>query len=493
MAVERAEVEYAHGLLAYDDGDYQAALAHLQTTVRLEPEHPHAHFYLGVTLSRLGATQEAIAAFEQALTLDATLRHVHYHLGLAYFQEARYPAALTQLTLAAAADPGQASTQLYLGYTQHLLGHSQEALPFLQEAMRLDASLTGLAQYAQGVALAALGRDAEARAAFQVTATTAPDATLARNARRYLDLLQIQRREQRAWQIQGDVSLQYDDNVILESNDQVVDFGRRADGRTVVTATARLFPVNTPRWRLGGEYALFDSRHFALHDFDVQSHTATVLARFNAAQTTWHLATSYAYTLLDAAPFSEDISVEPSVVWRQSQSLYAVAAARYRRSDFFRQDISAQQDPVRNRDGWSIRTGWDQHVRVPRLRSVLRLSYYFEGSRHRGSDWEFNGHEVGLGAQTSLGWEVTLTLDGHYRHRDYVHRNSFAAVPFGVLDRADRRRRHDDILTGSVMVSRPLGQYVTVSAGVMHISNLSNLVFFAYDRTIVMLTLTGRY
>jgi tetratricopeptide (TPR) repeat protein len=489
----QAEVEYAKGLIAYDEHDYLTALESFRRVVMLDPTNPHAHFYLGLSLSRLAEFPEAITVLHQALVLDASLRYVHYHLGVAYFQEGRYPEALEQFILAEQFDPGKATTQFYLGYTHYLLKHYHEALPFFQQAMRLDPALSLLAQYYQGVVLYTLERDSAARAAFLAVISTTPDATVTANAQRYLAVLAAREREQRLWQVEADLSLQYDDNVTLESNGQVVDFGRRGDTNILLTVGARLVPVRTPLWRLGAEYTFFQSQHFTLHAFDLQSHTGTLLVRRKWDGVLLRVATDYTYTLLDNADFSAEVGVLPSVTFWESDTLYTVASVRYRHSRFFNQALDAAEAAARDRDGGAVRVGFDQYLLFNGKRAAARLSYYAEGSRNSGTDWEYNGQQVGLGLYMPLWWGLMLSVDGFYQYRDYLHTNSFATEPLGVRDAADRRTRRDDIFSGTVALTRDLGRYLTLSVAFTHTDNLSNVAFFDYRRNLTTLTLSGRY
>ncbi len=243
--------------------------------VTTAPENPHAQLYLGLSLSRIGEFRKAIAALETALQLDPGMHRAHHPLGLAYFQEKRYRDAVTQLTLAVQWMPNRAATQFYLGYTYYLLQHYHQVLPFLQRAGELDPSLTLRAQYYRGVALYALERDAEAQQAFLAAVSAAPESLTAQSAERYLAAIEKRAPAQQRVQLQGAVRAEYDDNVILEPNE--IEISRQDDGRTVFTLTGRVLPVRRPRWRLGAEYTLFQSLHFNLHEFDIQSHTAGLL------------------------------------------------------------------------------------------------------------------------------------------------------------------------------------------------------------------------
>jgi Flp pilus assembly protein TadD len=498
-AAEQAEVEYAKGIVAYDNRNYLDALEHFRTVVALQPEDADAQFYLGLTLSRLGEYEEAAAALEQTLRLDASKRYVHHHLGLVYFLQERYDDALVQLELAAQLDPQKATTQFYLGNTHYQLQQYEQALPPLQQALVLDPDLTLSGQYYQGLTLFALERDREARKAFSAAVAAAPESSVARNAQRYLEAIARRERERRLVQVQAAVGYQFDDNVSLEPNDEAFAVSGESDSRMVFLLRGQLLPLRTPQWRLGAEYTLYQSKHFRLNDFDIQSHTAGLFATLRLDRVTLDVAANYNITYLDSTlfvnydRFSEAVTVEARATLRQAEAFFAILSAQYRHSNYF--DISPENaDPdVRDRDGWSVRPGLAQYVLFNQLQSYVRLSYYYEASRNEGSDWEFDGHEVGVGLHQPLWAGVVLDAAWSFTRRDYLHDNSFDAGVLGVLEAVDNRKRQDDRFFGSLALSRPVGPYLTIAFGVDLIRNLSNIDFFEYSRNIWSFTLSGRW
>jgi hypothetical protein len=183
------------------------------------------------------------------------------------------------------------------------------------------------------------------------------------------------------------------DNVIVEPND--VPLGKQADGRVVFNVIGRLSPVRTPLWHLGVEYALFQSLHFDLHDFNVQSHTGGLFASLKLERVTLYAAANYNYTLLDTSKFSEAVTLQPSAVITESDTLFTVASVRYRLSNYFDDVLTGEDPDVRERDGWAVRAGFYQYLLFNKQRSSLRASYHYEGSRNEGTDWDYNSHEFG--------------------------------------------------------------------------------------------------
>ena len=72
--------------------------------------------------------------------------------------------------------------------------------------------------------------------------------------------------------------------------------------------------------------------------------------------------------------------------------------------------------------------------------------------------------------------------------------HSFSGTgPLAVLDPTDTRKRQDDRLAASLLFSRALERYLTFSASVVYTDNVSNISFFDYDRSVLTLSLTGRF
>jgi tetratricopeptide (TPR) repeat protein len=490
-AAETADIAYAKGVLAYSNRDYPQALEALQKAVELAPDNPDVQFYLGLTLTRLGEFDKAVAALQKTLQLDASKQYVHYHLGLAYFLAGHYAEALPQFEAAVQFDPQKAPTYFYLGQSLYQLKRYSDALPPLQRAIELDPSLTPTVQYYRGLALYAAERDAQAQEAFKTVLEQEPDTPLGRQAQRYLDILAQRTRTQRLVQLEGTMSLEYDDNVILEPD--AVEISGQADGRVVISVLGRILPVRTPLWNLGAEYALFQSLHFDLNDFDIQSHTGGLFASLKLERATLYATVNYNYTLLDNTRFSEAITLQPSALIKESDTLYTLASVRYRTSNYFDIDPEGADPAVRDRDGWAVRAGLYQYVLFNNQRSSFRVGYHYEGSRNDGTDWEYNSHEIDLALQMALGWEVTLLLEGVYTRFDYLHVNSFDAGNDATLTAADTHKRKDDRLVGVIALTRPFGRFLTLTASYVHTTNLSNIDFFDYQRNIWTLALTGRY
>lgn len=89
----RARREFDKALAAEHKGDSQAAIAHFEKAVGIDPAFMEAYNNLGVRHLRVNQLEQAIARFQWALSLDGTAPLVHANLGIAYIAMSRFAEA----------------------------------------------------------------------------------------------------------------------------------------------------------------------------------------------------------------------------------------------------------------------------------------------------------------------------------------------------------------------------------------------------------------
>ncbi len=168
-AAERAvaaEAEYwgGHVELAWIahryDGDLSAAVAHMRQALADERALPQAFGSVAVLLLQLGRVDEAIRILEYNVERSPVYANAHFNLGMAYKYRDRLDEAKLNFERTLTLNPGYRSATYALGETLLLRGEPQAAL----EAWQAEDYMS--TQRGRVVALYALGRDAEADAAF---------------------------------------------------------------------------------------------------------------------------------------------------------------------------------------------------------------------------------------------------------------------------------------------------------------------------------------
>lgn len=504
-AVGVAEMHYARGLIAFDQGDWEAAYEQLDRAVAADPEHAAALYYRGLTQARRGRTDAAIRDMEAAIAVDPSLQRAVLDIGIANLDLGRNAEAEGWLERAYAEGTERRATALYLGLAKYRLGNYREALSYLDEA-KGDPGLRQAAHYYSALALVRLRRPEDARLEFASAASVAPHSEIGLIASRHATAAAVGDGE-RPWRVFADAQLGYDSNLTIGAADGIGDTGGDGDGAWVV--------------KLGGDYRLVDSQfgvlrggveasqsvHFDRTDFDL---TGTRLRLDWFSLLAWFqygLSAGYDFHGLDYRSFYQDALVSPWIGVRIAEITATQVYHGFRYRDFFRGPFSPY------RDGMNNALGVRQFFLLPDERSVARVGYRFDaedpedtgdgdlGRRLGARDFEYDAHQAEVGFATSgelpgIG-PVQAEAEYLFRYRDYTHPNSRtrSVQPNGAV--TDGVRRHDAENKVALTLARDLAQDVDwlqrsthrteVTATFIGVVNQSNVSPFEYDRFIGLL------
>ncbi len=132
-----AETQTNLGSVLTQLGRVNEALPFLQKAVELEPDLAAAvHYNLGCALLLKGRANEAIAEFERALEIDSTYRPAETELGNALLQIGNAEDSLGHLERALAMSPEDVTAHSYLANTLLQLGRADEAMAHLQKVLQ---------------------------------------------------------------------------------------------------------------------------------------------------------------------------------------------------------------------------------------------------------------------------------------------------------------------------------------------------------------------
>ena len=151
-----------------------AAIQHLETAIRWDPNSPPFHHDLAMMHSLMGNTTQAIAKLRDAIRLAPQEADYHYKLGLAYSELGDMPQTIAALEAAVNADPRFARAWYNLGLARNQAQQIEPALQAFAQGEAADPTDPGI-PYARATILAQLGRKAEAIAALQKTLQIRPN------------------------------------------------------------------------------------------------------------------------------------------------------------------------------------------------------------------------------------------------------------------------------------------------------------------------------
>jgi len=121
---EESNIHVTAGLAAFQDADYDTAIAELEEATRLDPESFRAFLYLGAAYGEREKYDEAIGAFKRATELNANVPSVRYNLGQAYEAAGVPSEAVYEYSRALEIDPTYSRAQTALDDLKGRLGQA---------------------------------------------------------------------------------------------------------------------------------------------------------------------------------------------------------------------------------------------------------------------------------------------------------------------------------------------------------------------------------
>jgi len=150
-----------YGLVMYDQGRTEEAIAHFKESIQIDPQYPDVHNNYGVALAKLEQWDPAIEEYETALQLQPGAPTALNNLGKAFFHVNRLQEAAACFQQVLDKAPGSADAHLGLGGVLEKLDRPSEALERYETSLRLKPrsalTLTGM-----GRVLGRMGRLPEA-------------------------------------------------------------------------------------------------------------------------------------------------------------------------------------------------------------------------------------------------------------------------------------------------------------------------------------------
>jgi tetratricopeptide (TPR) repeat protein len=176
------------GSLAYEEGEYERAVALYQDAVKKNPDDAEAWSNLGQVLVRLGRTADAIPNFERAISILPGRWAYHFNLARAYGLLNRWDEAVASYREAERLYPNDYAVSFNLGLALRKTGDHAGAIEEFKKAIALDPQDPTF-HLSLATSYEAIGREAEAVEAYRRTLELAPEAPEAPRIRAHIERL----------------------------------------------------------------------------------------------------------------------------------------------------------------------------------------------------------------------------------------------------------------------------------------------------------------
>jgi len=398
--------------------------------------------------------------------------------GTASLEKKDYDAAEEAFRAALREKPDDNKATLYLGIALNKKG-AKEAESLLKKSLLMNPAdpMTNLQ-----LGLYYFNRSIypEAMDYFETTIELAPGSEYSSEASRYLKGPAPAGSQRGLLDIA--LGMQYDSNVILGPGNQPLPEGisRKSDWRGVVYLRGQYDIVSTQNFRLTPSYAVYQSFHTKLTDFNVNDQVGGIEAVYSLSDVV-ALKGTYAFEYVFVGEHSYDFShtLGPAVVLNEGSGFSTTVNYSWSKFHFMDSDLFTNN---------SDRTGFDNLVgiiqKVPLGSAVeLRAGYTYDRDFTRDDFWAYSGNRGFAGLAIKFLQSLSMDIYGEYYDKGYK----------GVDPAIFASARHDRVQTYSIALTQKLTKTLSVVVGQMYIRNKSNIIEFDYKRAITSIFLTARF
>ena len=471
---------FNQGMVLFGGEEYEEALENFLQVTKEQPQNANAYYYLGEVYTELGEYGNAVPAYEEALRLNPEFKDLHYKLGVGYYQLGEYQKAVEELEIARTYSPEEPMVYYYAGISYYKLKRYYKVAPLLEKAGELDPGLTIFCHYWTGVSLYSQGLYLKAESQFRKVTDLNPYSSEGKSAAEFLKVIE---KQTRAFTFDASWSMEYDDNVSLQPDDEGIETGVEGneDWRMAISAKPRLRYFSR-YGEVGGYYSFYQSYHQEpkLFDYNLKGHAGSIYFSSDRRPLQPYVQYKYNYYLLKEDKYmeSQDLlaSLNITLIGGYTTQIYN----QYEWENY----LSSADREEHERDGQNNLFGINQYFPIMKDEGYVRVGGAYKENKAEGSDWDYSSRSGSLFLYVPLPIKRTsFEMGVNYEDRDFGHTDSY-------FD----RKREDEKTSASLGLSHNIiGKSWQIALTYTHMENESNIDFYTYSRNIYSLSTSYRY
>ena len=405
------------GMEHYKDGKYKEALEEFQKALIIFPDDPDVPFYMGLTYVQLNEPDMAIESFKKTIEKDPEYTDAHFQLGVVLIQKKAYQDAISHLENVYKKEPEREDLGYFIGFAHYQLNQYEKALHYLERSKTKDKDIESLTLYYIGLAKQQLGQAKEATVAYKQMIITDPTSPLAEPSQRLIEMIELEERIKKRFNLELTAKIQYDDNVILVPTTNVFNL-RDKERKSIIELLylrGEYFLVRKPDYDISASYGLYQTITNSMRNMDVQDHILSLdlskRGTLGAMPYNLRLTYSYDYLLSDYHYFLQRHTIRPVFILQENQTnlsvlQYALQVKEFRETPLFPED---------NRDAINHEIGFMHFLRFDEAKHHIKAGYFYDKELAQGDNWDYSGNKFVAGFQYTFPKDIRLSLDYEYK------------------------------------------------------------------------------
>lgn len=473
FAATEAAVAYSKGIVAFSDGNFEAALSHFKKAYKADSKNTDHIYLLGMTYFRLNDFEKAAKYLKELLEKNPEFTQAYFDYGLSLFRMSRTKDALGWFEQAHLKDMSNPNPILYVGLCNYYLGDNPKALDILKKTAKNFAKIEA-------------GKAAQEWVTKIESGAKPQEAAAAGKPRRL--------------HMRAGFSGFYDSNVTLDPDTEVIaGYNNNQDGAFNSGSLDVQFLMNRfqDRTKVFANYSGYQSGYWNIHrgvqlqNFNSGRHKMGVeIQRKVSDHFQWKIPVTYHFQTLGASKYLHGGEGNGILNFSWLKNWVTSVSSSFRRDEFFTESIN----PAQSRDSMKVAGKVEQYFFDPPDRKrYYKVGYEIERSMAEGSDWDYIGHSILFGFQTPLTKKLSFSLFGNaaiaknFDNQDSVYRDTITVAGVGRNFPALRR---DFVFSTTSLLTKTLGKHTAGSLVYSMTFADSSIERYTYRRHIAGATLS---
>jgi tetratricopeptide (TPR) repeat protein len=475
---ETAEILFTRAILAYGDGNYAEATDLLLQAHKLNAGHIDVIYYLGLSYNAQGNFDEAARYLREGLAREPENSVLRYELGIALYGQNKFDEALKEFLPIFEAEPRMDNLGYYIGLCYSQKKDYETAVGYFRKNVSTDAKTRQLNQKSLGLALQALGREAEARQELDEAIKIAPAGPIVGSTQQLLTAVREQTGGKR-------LRIEVTFNAQFDSNPEAQHRERKSYGN-LLNVKADYTVFKSGPWESTATYSLLQTLNYENHRGDLNDnfiganlYYKTIIAGMPSIA---GLQLNNDILFLDKELYLQRPTGTLTLTVQENLSNTTTALFRPQYKDFLQGTTTHDE----HRNAMNEMVGFIHYIRFADGKYQINFGYNWDHEDARGHNWRYNGHKAIAGLQVGLPWQIQWTTNFEFHARFYPGQNSNPVF----LQHQHRKDQEATVLT---TLTKDLAQNLTLTLQGLRDRNYSTIPDFNYSRYVTALGLTWRY
>jgi len=459
------------GIGQYKHENYDEALANLQQAVKDDPESSLANYYLGLDYKRLQQYKNAIPYLRNAVTFTPKIIGALVELIDCLYNVNELEEANKWIVEAEKEGIRPAQVAFLKGLVLLKEDKSEAAIASFETAKELDKTMTQSVDYQIGIAHLKSQDFRDAQKAFKSVIFLEPSSNIAQYANEYIDALVKREEAMRPWKFSFGTAWQYDDNVVLKSDDASIatNITDSADSRTTYTTNLEYNHRFDKTFGIKAQHLFYYSKQFDLGFYDTLSNTVVVQPGFTLENGLLTFPITYSHSMVDERSYLSNPAVGGVYNFMVGPSKMGQLSLKYNNKDFLWTPSTEDED----RDSNEIITNIGGYLFFAKKKGFVNLRYGFNNDWAEGNNWDQFGNRVTATVLVPVNDKLNLTVSGDFLMQRFLNTHTVFDI-----------KREDDVSTASTLLAYKLTKDCELQMQYTHVNNDSNISIYKYARNI---------